>query len=152
MSDSDRRPTTLSDGWLALVGVAIFLFCMALVVFEFPNWVYDFVRFVLLFECLALFVSTALIVRIYFKNFKRAPMKARLLPRHVVQLGVMVLLLVFSLTFWSFERTGTDPIWYGLPFLMPAMTVGCLGLFDMLRWLPHRDKSLRLTGNVVEEK
>lgn len=146
MSTVTRRPTTLSDRALISLAVACFVLGMVMHAFDLPYWVYNTVRAVILIESVFIFVAAVAIVRVYYKNFRVAPDQARLLPRHVIQLGVMVMGITFAITFQTIKYVDTNPVWWGIPFVLPALTVGAFGLTDMLRWLPHRRADIKPSG------
>lgn len=142
-----RRPTTLSDRNLVVLALSLFVSGMVQATVELPGWVYDLSRAYVLATGIMIFMAALAIVRVYYRNFRIAPAKARLLPRHVVQLGVVLMALVFVVCAVAIDRVDSQPPWYGVPLLMPALTVGVFGLWDMLRWLPDRRKDLRPTGD-----
>lgn len=141
------RPTTLGDKAISALAFGLFLVGCALVAFDFPQWVDDLARAVVLAECVALMLMSVLIVRVYWRNFKLARAQARLLPRHVIQLGLLLSLLVFNDAARTIDLVGTEPRWYGLPVLLPGLTIGILGLVDMIKWLPDRRNNIRPDGD-----
>ena len=132
------RPTTFSDQSLLVISLTLFAFAMAVSVLGAPTWLENALRAATLSLSAAIFFISLVIVRVYYHNFKAAPEKARLLPRHVAQLGVMVMLLVFVTSAITIAKIGTSLVWFGIPFLLPAVFIGFVGLMDMVRWLPDR--------------
>ena len=132
------RPTTFSDQSLLAISLTLFAFTMGVSVLGAPHWLENMLRAATLGLSSAIFFIALVIVRVYYHNFKSAPERARLLPRHVVQLGAMVMLLVFVTSAITVAKVGTSLVWYGIPFLLPAVFIGFVGLTDMVRWLPDR--------------
>lgn len=133
-----RRPTTLSDRSLLGVSVGLFLFAEVCLIFGAPDWLDNILRAAVLGMSVGIATISVVIIRVYARNFRVAPEKARLLPRHVVQLGAMLVLLIVSTSATTIGRIGEDLGWYGIPFLLPANFIGFVGLMDMVRWLPDR--------------
>lgn len=114
---------------------------LVIVAFEnlgYPEWLRDAVRAMELAEAAVIIVITALIVRRYFKNFRADPTKARLLPRHVIGLGIGTLGLTVTASAFAISRIGEPFVWYGASIAFPSLTALLIGLVDMVRWLPNR--------------
>lgn len=141
VSQVRRRPTTLTDRSLLAASVGLFAFAMTCSILGAPRWLENFLRAGVLGLSVGIGTISLVIIRVYARNFKAAPEKARLLPRHVVQLGVMVVLLIFVTSAATITKVGNGLAWFGIPFLLPAVFIGFAGLMDMVRWLPDRRHS-----------
>lgn len=121
--------------WLILATVVAVVLEAAV---GFPGWARDLLRAVALVEVAAVIVITVLVARRYFINFQADPTKARLLPRHVVRLGLGTLGLSLVAAALLVSLIGEPFLWHGTPLALPALTVLLAGLWDMVRWLPNR--------------
>ena len=133
-----RRPATFSDRALLGIGLSLFVLGEACSILDSPQWLDNLLRAAVLGMGTLIIAISLVIVRVYYRNFKAAPERARLLPRHVFQLGLMVVLIVFTTVVVTVDRVGTHLAWYGIPILLPAYFIGVAGLMDMVRWLPDR--------------
>lgn len=140
------RPTTFSDRSLLAISLALFAFAMACSVLGTPSWLENLLRAAVLGFSVGIVAITLAIVRVYWRNFKIAPQHARLLPRHVIQLGILVMLLLFVTSVITIDKIGLTLVWYGIPFLLPAGFIGFVGTLDMIRWLPDRRRNIHPTG------
>ena len=143
------RPTTFSDRNLLLISLVLFAIPMTCSIFGAPSWIENLLRAAFLIGSGRIFFISLVVVRVYYRNYKVAPEHARLLPRHVTQLGVLVMVYVFVTSAITIDKVGDYLVWYGIPFLLPTVFIGFVGLMDMVRWLPDRRKDLQPTG---EEK
>lgn len=141
-----RRQATFSDRTLLILAVALFAFGVILDVMDDPGWLLDAARAAVIIGSVYILVASLIIVRIYWRNFKIAPQQARLLPRHVIQLGLLVILLLIHVCGFIIDKVDSPAIWYSLPILLPGVFVGVFGLHDMISWLPRRRPDLRPTG------
>ena len=132
------RPMTFSDRTLLAIGMSLFAFTMACSVLGAPQWLENLLRAAMLSLSAGIFFISLVVVRIYYRNFTVAPEMARLLPRHVVQLGALTMGTLFSICAITIDKVGTTLVWYGIPVLLPTVFVGFMGLLDMVRWLPDR--------------
>lgn len=98
----------------------------------------DLVRFVELLEATAIIVLTLAIARRYFLNFKADPTSARLLPLHVLRLGIGTALLTVHGSISIIVLIGHPYVWWTTPILLPTFTILLAGLWDMVSWLPNR--------------
>lgn len=141
-----RRPATFSDRTLLMIGLSLFALGEACSILDSPQWLDNLLRAAVLGMGILIIAISLVIVRVYYRNFKAAPERARLLPRHVVQLGLMVVLIVFATVVVTIDKVSTHLVWYGIPILLPAYFIGVAGLMDMVRWLPDRRHRPHPTG------
>ena len=106
----------------------------------YPPVIRDLVRAIIIIEAVVIIGITTSIARRYYHNYRVAPGKARLLPRHVSRLGIGVTLLCISSVGVMIQRVeeGSPFHWFGAPIILPAVTTLMLGLIDMIQWLPDR--------------
>lgn len=132
-------PTT----WLIAASVVV-VACEA--VFDFPRWMLDTVRAVELVEAVFIVAVSLAIARRYFQNYRAEPSRARLLPRHVARLGLMTVGFCISGVASVISVLGEDFSWYISPILLPTLTIGAVGLYDMVEWLPRRQTTAAPDG------
>lgn len=135
--------------WVALSASLILVLLDSLI--ESPT-LRDIVRSLVLAVGAAIVVTALGIARRYWKNYKADPTKARLLPRHVVQLGVSVAMLTIAGCAEVISLIGEPFKWYATPMLLPGFTILLLGLIDMVRWLPNRTAPPTNDGRRTEDR
>lgn len=133
---------TLSSRRLLLLVIALFGFGLAQALTDLPRWVSDLSRAYVLIVGVAIVSATLAITHISWRNYRIAPDRVLLLPRHVIQMISFVVALLIVVAVIVIGRVATQPQWFTLSFLLPAMAVGALGLWDTMRWLPDRRKEL----------
>lgn len=126
----------LSVGWLA-VGASVVVVTLEEVV-GFPGWLRDVVRTVELVQGCFIVVAALLIARRYWRNYRQDPSKARLLPRHVVRLGLGTVGITIASCALVISLLGKPFAWYATVLIFPSFTTLCFGLWDMIEWLPTR--------------
>lgn len=122
--------------WL-IIGLA-FVVALAESLAGYPQWALDTARAVVLVEALFVIVVALTIARRYYLNYLAQPGKARLLPRHVVRLGIGVAGLTLSAAAGAVDALGGPFVWWRTPLVLPTLTVLVVGLYDMVQWLPVR--------------
>lgn len=138
--------------WSSLFIAASVLVVALESLFRFPIWLLDLARAAQLVEAAIIVVITLLVARRYFQNFRRDPTKARLLPRHVVRLGLGTVGLAVAASSTLISRIGNDFVWYGSTITFPALTIMLVGLWDMVRWLPNRTAPPTNDGRREEDR
>ena len=126
------------SGWSSWLVAASALIVAVEAVVGFPTWARDLVRAVELIEGVAVVLLAGLIARFYARNYLQDPGAARLLPRHVVRLGVGVIGLTVCICASLINVLGEEFVWVISSLAFPSLTILVFGLWDMVVWLPHR--------------
>lgn len=133
-------PLILSSGLVAAIWAT-----------NYPPWLLDSLRAITLIEAALIMGITGAVAHRYFRNYRVAPSKARLLPTHVIRLGISVNGLTLTAVGLIVSRIGEPFEWYGAPIAFPAMTVLLAGLIDMIFWLPDRSAPISNMGRREED-
>lgn len=94
----------------------------------------DAVRVVVVAEAMAIFALTLRIVSLYAALLSAFPKERRLLPQHVIWIGMGTLTFVFAKTAEIAGRFGeSDFVWYAVPAGLVACTTTLVALVMMAR-------------------
>jgi amino acid transporter len=122
----------------ALVWIVI-VACVGEELLPYPAWALDTMRACALVVGASVIVMSLAISRRYWENFRNDPQRARLLPRHVVRVGLGVAVLTIAASAAVVAQIGGSFVWYVTPLTFPAVTITAVGLWDMIEWLPSRN-------------
>lgn len=129
-----RRVPSFST-WAILLGT---IFVLLEETLNYGQVVRDLIRATEITMVVCIVAITLVIARRYYANFRADPTKARLLPRHIIRLGLGSAGLAVVAGLYLIHLSGEPFLWYVTPVAFPFLAALLAGLVDMILWLPNR--------------